>query len=154
MQNRQISLSHFGYNNPEYQNYLIIENGRTNLFRICEKSFNANCRKTKIENVLLKDVIDAMFRQTQNYRDQSFLQKNILAGGKVFATEYDFRPNGYYSYFDKDVVNYDGTTYTLNKGGAMRNDGVDIQVLQMIQLAMDSMFVISMMVEWSKNILN
>lgn len=34
----------------------------------------------------------------------------------------------YDAYFDKDVANYDGTKFAKwNKGGAMRNDGVDIQ---------------------------
>jgi len=46
--------------------------------------------------------------------------------GKVFATEFDLGQNGF-AYFDKDVANYDGTKFTQwNKGGKMRNDGVDI----------------------------
>jgi hypothetical protein len=81
----------------------------------------------KMENLTIKyDVIDAMFRQVQT-TDAKKYKKHSLPG-KVFATEYDLGQNGH-AYFDKDVVNYDGTKFTKwNKGGAMRNDGVDIQL--------------------------
>lgn len=80
----------------------------------------------KIENANIKyDVIDAMFRQVQTTETKAY-KKHTLPG-KIFATEYDLGQNGY-AYFDQDVVNYDGTKFTKwNKGGFMRNDGVDIQ---------------------------
>ena len=80
----------------------------------------------KMEHVTIKyDVIDAMFRQVQTTDTKKY--KNHSLPGKIFATEYDLGQNGY-AYFDKDIANYDGTKFTKwNKGGAMRNDGVDIQ---------------------------
>ncbi len=80
----------------------------------------------KMEKLTIRyDVIDAMFRQVQTTETKKY--KTLLLPGKVFATEYDLGQNGY-AYFDKDVVNNDGTKFTKwNKGGAMRNDGVDIQ---------------------------
>ena len=80
----------------------------------------------KIENVTVKqDVIDAMFRQV--HTNGTKIYKKHSLPGKVFAAEYDLGPNGF-AYYDKDVINYDGTKFTKwNKGGAMRNDGVDIQ---------------------------
>ncbi|NDP26289.1 MAG: cellulase family glycosylhydrolase [Flavobacterium sp.] len=80
----------------------------------------------KIEKVTIKhDVIDAMFRQYKTTETKTYKKHSLP--GKVFATEYDLGQNGF-AYFDKDVVNYNGTQFTpWNKGGAMRNDGVDIQ---------------------------
>ena len=80
----------------------------------------------KIEKVIVKhDVIDAMFRQSKTTDTKSY--KTHSLPGKVFATEYDLGQNGF-AYLDKDVVNYNGTPSTpSNKGGMMRNDGVDIQ---------------------------
>ena len=81
----------------------------------------------KMEKVDIKyDVIDAMFRQVQTTATKNY--KTHALPGKIFATEYDLGQNKY-AYFDKDVVNYEGTKFTKwNKGGAMRNDGVDIQI--------------------------
>jgi endoglucanase len=71
------------------------------------------------------DVIDSMFRQVQTTETKSY-KKHVIPG-KIFATEYDLGQNGY-AYLDHDVANFDGTKFTKwNKGGAMRNDGVDIQ---------------------------
>jgi len=79
----------------------------------------------KMENVTVKpDVIDAMFRQVQTNETKPYKKHKLP--GKVFATEYDLGTNGF-AYYDKDVVNYDGTKFTpWNKGNQMRNDGVDI----------------------------
>ena len=80
----------------------------------------------KTENLTIKyDVIDAMFRQVQTTDTKKY--KTHSLPGKVFATEYDLGQNGY-AYFDKDSANYSGKSGTKsNKGGAMRNDGVDIE---------------------------
>ncbi|QKJ65238.1 cellulase family glycosylhydrolase [Flavobacterium sp. M31R6] len=79
----------------------------------------------KMEHLTIRyDVIDAMFRQVQTNDTKKY--KNHVAPGKVFATEFDLGQNGF-AYSDKDVANYDGTKFTQwNKGGKMRNDGVDI----------------------------
>ncbi|WP_281227845.1 cellulase family glycosylhydrolase [Flavobacterium aquiphilum] len=80
----------------------------------------------KMENLTIRrDVVDAMFRQVQTNDTKKY--KNHVIPGKVFATEFDLGQNGY-AYSDKDVANYDGTKFSpWNKGGKMRNDGVDIQ---------------------------
>lgn len=83
----------------------------------------------KMENVTVKpDVIDAMFRQVQT--DETKKYKNHPLPGKVFASEYDLGRLGF-AYNDTDYATYhsDGGSYTAwNKGWAMRNDGVDIEV--------------------------
>lgn len=81
----------------------------------------------KMENLTIRyDVIDAMFRQVQTNETKKY--KKHLLPGKVFATEFDLGTNGY-AYSDTDVANYDGTKFTpWNKGGKMRNDGVDIEI--------------------------
>jgi endoglucanase len=80
----------------------------------------------KMEHLTIRyDVIDAMFRQVQTNDTKKY--KNHSLPGKVFATEFDLGQNGF-AYLDKDVANYDGTKFTQwNKGGKMRNDGVDIE---------------------------
>ena len=113
---------------PEYQQLLDYwKNGGTKPAAIFAKSALMQIAENyKMENLVVKkDVIDAMFRQVQT-TDTKAYKKHILPG-KVFATEYDLGQNGY-AYFDNDIVNHDGTKFTKwNKGGAMRNDGVDIQ---------------------------
>jgi endoglucanase len=65
-----------------------------------------------------------MFRQVKTNDTKPYKKHNLP--GKVFATEFDLGQNGF-AYSDKDVANYDGTKFTQwNKGGKMRNDGVDI----------------------------
>ncbi|WP_348825411.1 cellulase family glycosylhydrolase [Flavobacterium aestuarii] len=80
----------------------------------------------KMEHLTLRrDVVDAMFRQVQTNDTKKY--KNHSLPGTVFATEFDLGQNGY-AYSDNDVANYDGTKFTQwNKGGKMRNDGVDIE---------------------------
>ncbi|HSD06928.1 cellulase family glycosylhydrolase [Flavobacterium sp.] len=97
-----------------------------------EKNFAKNVLMQMAENykmehlTIRRDVIDAMFRQVQTNDTKKY--KNHPVPGKVFATEYDLGQNGY-AYLDNDVANYDGTKFTQwNKGGKMRNDGVDISV--------------------------
>ena len=80
----------------------------------------------KIENLTIRyDVIDAMFRQVQTNDTKKY--KSHQLPGRVYAAEFDLGQNGY-AYADNDVANYDGTQFTQwNKGGKMRNDGVDIE---------------------------
>ena len=80
----------------------------------------------KMEHLTIRrDVADAMFRQVQTNDTKKY--KNHSLPGTIFATEFDLGQNGY-AYSDNDVANYDGTKFTQwNKGGKMRNDGVDIE---------------------------
>lgn len=80
----------------------------------------------KMEHLTIRhDVIDAMFRQVQTNDTKKY--KNHQLPGRVYATEYDLGQNGF-AYSDNDIANYDGTKFTQwNKGGKMRNDGVDIE---------------------------
>lgn len=91
-----------------------------------KKALMQIAKNYKMKNLTIRyDIIDAMFRQVQTTDTKKY--KNHTLPGKVFATEYDLGQNGF-AYFDKDVANYDGTKFTKwNKGGAMRNDGVDIE---------------------------
>ncbi|TVZ25868.1 carbohydrate binding protein with CBM6 domain [Gillisia sp. Hel_I_86] len=113
---------------PEYEKLLHYwKNGGTKPTEAFAKSALMQIAENfKMENLTIRyDVIDAMFRQAQTSDTKKY--KNHSLPGKVFATEYDLGQNGY-AYFDKDIANYDGTKFTKwNKGGAMRNDGVDIQ---------------------------
>lgn len=83
----------------------------------------------KMENVTIKpDVIDAMFRQVQT--DTTIAYKTHVIPGIIYVSEYDLGTNGH-AYSDDDFINYrvdTGIQGDWNKGGVMRNDGVDIQV--------------------------
>ena len=113
--------------NPDYEVLLQYwKNGGTKPSPdFAKKALMQLAENYKMENVTVKpDVIDAMFRQVQTNDTKAFKKHSLP--GKIFATEYDLGTNGF-AYFDKDVVNYDGTKFTKwNKGGCMRNDGVDI----------------------------
>jgi endoglucanase len=113
---------------PEYEKLLQYwKKGERKLSsKFAKKALMQIVENYKIENVRIKrDVIDAMFRQVQTTETKMY-QKHAVPG-IVFATEYDLGQNNY-AYFDKDIVNYDGTQFTRwNKGKKMRNDGVDIQ---------------------------
>lgn len=113
---------------PEYEQLLDYwKNGGLKPSEIFAKSALMQIAENyKMENLIIRyDVIDAIFRQVQTTDTKAY--KKYVLPGKVFASEYDLGQNGQ-AYFDKDVVNYDGTKFTKwNKGGAMRNDGVDIQ---------------------------
>ncbi|GGK18345.1 hypothetical protein GCM10007962_10650 [Yeosuana aromativorans] len=85
----------------------------------------------KMEHVTIKtDVIDAMFRQIQTNETKPYKAHTIP--GTIYASEYDLGTNGY-AYLDDDFINYKvdtGIQGDWNKGGVMRNDGVDIQICQ------------------------
>nr|WP_314897528.1 cellulase family glycosylhydrolase [uncultured Flavobacterium sp.] len=113
---------------PEYKQLLEYwaTGGKKPTVAFAKKALIQIARNFKMEKLTIRyDVIDAMFRQIQTTDTKKY--KNHPLPGKVFATEYDLGQNGY-AYFDKDVANYDGTKFTKwNKGGVMRNDGVDIE---------------------------
>jgi hypothetical protein len=85
----------------------------------------------KAENNLVhKDVIDAMFRQVNSKETISYKNNFIKSGTIVFATDYDLGRNGY-AYSDNDSADYHVSTGKRtpgNRGGQYRNDGVDIEV--------------------------
>lgn len=84
----------------------------------------------KAENNLVnKDVIDAMFRQVASTGTIPFKKNLIKSNTIVFATDYDLGRNGF-AYMDNDSANYHvstGTRTAGNRGGQYRNDGVDIE---------------------------
>lgn len=82
----------------------------------------------KFSNVEIKhDVIDSMFRQTNENTSKPF--KNHQIPGKIFAAEYDLGKIGI-AYEDKDFINLwvsdSSKRSEWNSGNQMRNDGVDI----------------------------
>ncbi|HZJ37297.1 MAG TPA: cellulase family glycosylhydrolase [Gillisia sp.] len=113
---------------PEYEQLLNYwKNGGTKPTEAFAKSALMQIAENfKMEKLTIRnDVIDAMFRQVQTTNTKKY--KEHILPGIVFATDYDLGQNGY-AYLDKDIANYDGTKFTKwNKGGLMRNDGVDIQ---------------------------
>jgi endoglucanase len=113
---------------PEYEQLLQYWNNKSAKPSVDfgKKALMQIAENFKIENLTIRyDVIDAMFRQIQTTETKKY--KNHALPGRVFATEYDLGQNGY-AYLDKDIANYDGTKFTKwNKGGMMRNDGVDIE---------------------------
>ncbi len=83
----------------------------------------------KIENnVIHRDVIDAMFRQTHSDKTIPFRKHDITKA--IAAADYDLGRNRY-AYSDSDTGNYyistGGERTAGNKGHAYRNDGVDIK---------------------------
>ena len=84
---------------------------------------NYRLNNTEVKN----DVIDAMFRQTNESATKPF--KNHSAPGRIFASEYDLGRMGS-AYLDKDFINLwvsdPAKRSEWNSGQQMRNDGVDI----------------------------
>jgi len=113
------------YKLPQYQQLLDYWNNGGNkpseLFAYT--TLLAQVDNLKIENCKFQpDVIDAMFRQSDDKTIMSYAENNIP--GRIFATDYDFGSQGY-SYFDSDYENTGGGTW--NQGWSLRNDGVDIE---------------------------
>lgn len=113
---------------PEYEQLLHYwkKGGTKPTVAFAKKALFNIAENFKMEKLTIRyDVIDAMFRQVQTTETKKY--KNHSLPGKIFATDYDLGQNGF-AYFDTDVANYDGTKFTKwNKGGMLRNDGVDIQ---------------------------
>lgn len=80
-------------------------------------------------NVVHHDVIDAMLRQPADPSARPFKPNNIKAGVTLQVADYDLGSNGF-AYYDTDTANYrvsDPKHTGGNRGGAYRNDGVDIK---------------------------
>ncbi len=81
-------------------------------------------------NVVHRDVIDAMFRQVYSTDTKPFKQYIAGKGNTLInAVDYDLGRQGY-AYYDKDTASYQytpGVKTVGNRGHAYRNDGVDIE---------------------------
>lgn len=85
-------------------------------------------KNTNIKNnILHRDVIDAMIRQPHSNETLPFKNNPIQSGATINAVDYDLGRNGF-AYYDKDTANYrvSGQPGAGNKGNVYRNDGVDI----------------------------
>jgi endoglucanase len=81
-------------------------------------------------NIIHRDVIDAMIRQPFSDAAIPYKQNKISSGSVLSAADYDLGANGS-AYFDRDTANYrisTGKESTGNRGHVYRNDGVDIFV--------------------------
>ncbi|WP_276480293.1 cellulase family glycosylhydrolase [Paraflavitalea pollutisoli] len=80
-------------------------------------------------NILHRDVVDAMFRQVQSTATLPF--KTVVVGPKTTIAAVDFDLGRQrHAYYDRDSASYHytpGVNTRGNRGGAYRNDGVDIQ---------------------------
>lgn len=87
----------------------------------------ANALKTE-NNIVHRDVIDAMFRQPHDATAIPF-KSNVITNNTVLsAVDYDLGINGV-AYFDKDTADYHVSKNNSrggNRGRTYRNDGVDI----------------------------
>ena len=85
--------------------------------------------KAKYENnIVHRDVIDAMIRQPFSNETKPYFANRISAGAVIQAADYDLGVNGA-AYYDKDTGNYyisTGKSSVGNRGRVHRNDGVDV----------------------------
>ncbi|PZR29840.1 MAG: glycosyl hydrolase family 5 [Citrobacter freundii] len=80
-------------------------------------------------NVFHKDVVDAMFRQVRSADTKPFKDHVIGKDATIQAVDFDLGRQRL-AYYDKDTASYHytpGVNTRGNRGGAYRNDGVDIQ---------------------------
>jgi endoglucanase len=91
---------------------------------LMELASSARCEN----NIVHRDVVDAMFRQPFSSSAIPFNANNISSGIIIPAVDYDLGVNGS-AYYDKDTANYHistGKESAGNLGRLYRNDGVDI----------------------------
>ena len=85
--------------------------------------------QTKCENnIVHRDVVDAMIRQPFSKDAIPFKANKISNGTVMYAVDYDLGVNGA-AYYDLDTANYrisTGRESMGNRGRTYRNDGVDI----------------------------
>jgi hypothetical protein len=86
-------------------------------------------KQTKCENnIVHRDVIDAMIRQPFSHDAIPFKANKIPDGTVIYAVDYDLGVNGA-AYYDMDTANYRISTGNESMGKrsrTYRNDGVDI----------------------------
>jgi endoglucanase len=118
--------------NPHYDSLVDYWNGKLatvpspdNVYQgLMELAAQAKCEN----NIVHRDVIDAMIRQPFSNETKPFAINQIRSGSVIDAADYDFGVNGA-AYYDKDTGNYyisTGKPSVGNKGRIYRNDGVDI----------------------------
>jgi hypothetical protein len=118
---------------PSYQmllNYWL-HNGPKPSATEAEKALNEWLESVKLRNTVYhKDVTDAMFRQVNSLQTIPFKRQLITNGTVIKAVDYDLGRAGY-AYKDNDTARYQYASPPIlsagNRGGAYRNDGVDIQ---------------------------
>jgi endoglucanase len=118
--------------NPDYDALVDYWNGKTDKPPPTINVYNGLMElaiSTKSENnIVHRDVIDAMIRQPFSNETKPFKANNISSGTIVLAVDYDLGMNGM-AYYDKDTANYrisTGKESAGNLGRVYRNDGVDI----------------------------
>jgi len=118
--------------NPGYDSLVNYWTGKTN--RPPEKNnvyaaLMELAAHTKCENnIVHRDVIDAMMRQPFSDESKPFKENKISDGTILEAADYDLGANGF-AYYDLDTANYyisTGKQSMGNRGRMYRNDGVDI----------------------------
>jgi hypothetical protein len=118
---------------PSYQALLNhwVNNGPKPSEADAEKALNEWLENVKIaNNVCRRDVIDAMFRQVGNYNTMPYKENKVSNGTVIKAVDFDYGRAGY-AYKDNDTARYQYASLPSpsagNRGGAYRNDGVDIR---------------------------
>ncbi|MDB5019392.1 MAG: glycosyl hydrolase family 5 [Pedobacter sp.] len=117
--------------NPQYEAFVkyLNEGGNKPAAADVYKGLVALAEASKSENnVIHRDVIDAMIRLPLDPTAKPFRLHVIQNNAVLKAVDYDLGPNGV-AYFDKDTADYHTATgkYTAgNRGRTYRNDGVDI----------------------------
>jgi hypothetical protein len=84
------------------------------------------------ENLVHRDVIDALIRQPQTNSTLAFKKQSISNGSVVMAADFDLGRNGF-AYYDTDTANHrvsTGKNSAGNTGHAYRNDAVDIREMK------------------------
>jgi endoglucanase len=118
--------------NPHYDSLVSYWNGKTkqapppgDVYNgLMELASEARCEN----NIVHRDVIDAMIRQPFTNETIPFKANSVRSGTVIEAADYDLGVNGS-AYYDKDTGNYyisGGSRADGNKGRMYRNDGVDI----------------------------
>jgi len=116
--------------NPSYDSLVNYWNGKSSVppVRVYDAVMEL-ARQTKCENnIVHRDVIDAMIRQPFSNDAIPFKVNKISDGTVVYAVDYDLGVNGV-AYYDMDTANYrisTGKESMGNRGRTYRNDGVDI----------------------------
>ena len=116
--------------NPGYDSLVNYWNGKISLppahvyDALMKLAVQAKCEN----NIVHRDVIDAMVRQPFSHDAIPFKANKISDGTVIYAVDYDLGVNGA-AYFDMDTANYrisTGEESMGNRGRTYRNDGVDI----------------------------
>ncbi len=132
-------LKKLGFNNPlqvrsnkNYTDLLAYWNGETKTPPAKEAVYSGLMElaaATRFENNMLhRDVIDAMIRQPFSKAAKPYKPNKITGNVIIYAVDYDLGSNGV-AYFDNDTADYHISTQKRsagNRGRVYRNDGVDI----------------------------